>query len=366
MTSGVSEVCPEVPHDLAAAILQVAAAGATVRQQRTVLAESPGDAEHVTGELIARLGGRSKLPNADLLAQRLLRTGGRMLVVGFPGYPARLAQAWPELGAPLWVFVRGGPPPDRPTVAIVGTRKPSLDGMRLARDLARTAVRAGGVVVSGMARGIDQAAHRGALEEGGVTAAVLGSGFAVDYPRGDAAVREAIAESGGLITELLPGTPPRGHQFLERNRVVSALADVTVVVEGKARSGALHTARMAAGQGREVMAVPGSLNAPTSRGPLDLIADGAWPLTRVEDVVAALQLVPPVAAQLDILESPDHSRHLTPVADRLLGLLSGVPASAGTLAAATTETVPAVLAALAELTSRGLAQRSPRGYIRVT
>jgi DNA processing protein len=146
----------------------------------------------------------------------LARTGAALLLVGQPGYPARLANAWPELGAPLWIFVRRLREvrlPDAPSVAVIGTRDPTLDGTRTATRLGRLLARHGVVVVSGMARGIDQAAHRGALDADGMTVGVLGTGFAVDYPYGDGALRERVAASGGLVTELLPGVGPKPRHF---------------------------------------------------------------------------------------------------------------------------------------------------------
>jgi DNA processing protein len=266
------------------------------------------------------------------------------------------------LGAPLWVFVLGtGSLPGGPAAAIVGTRHPTLDGARTARELGALLARHGVTVVSGMARGIDQAGHAGALDAGGRTVAVLGTGFGVDYPRRDGPLRDAIAGAGGLVSELLPGTPPQKPNFLWRNRIISGLADVTVVVEGRAGSGALHTARMAAAQGRDVLAVPGPVRAPTSRAPLDLIRDGAQPLTRLEDVLEILGIE--VGAEV-APTVPPRPTGLSPVARQLLALVGAVPAAPGTLAAAVGQPLPTVLAAVAELTHAGVAASTPRGIVR--
>jgi len=298
-----------------------------------------------------------------VVARRLAALGGRIVLVGHEGYPPRLADAWPELGAPPWLLVKGSLAADAPAVAVVGTRQPTLDGLRTAGALGRLLARHGIVVVSGMARGIDQAAHRAALEGGGRTIAVLGTGFGVDYPSGSAALQRDVAANGGCVTELAPGSPPRPHHFLARNRIISGLADATVVVEGRSRSGALQTARLAAAQGREVFAVPGSLNAPTSRGPLDLIRDGARPLALLEDILEVLDL-PGVAVESgEPSGEHDGAVQLGPAAD-VLALIGPTPSSAGELARTLGRPVGDVLTTLAELTARGLVQPTPRGVVR--
>lgn len=366
-----TELAPDA--ELVVRVVRLAASpGVNPERIRVVVAarlESGLDTDIVTvvDALEADARRRGKLASAevtDRAGRALGAAGASLLLVGRPGYPRRLADAWPELGAPPWLFVRrvgNRGLPERPTVAVVGTRQSTLDGRRTAADLARLLARHGVVVVSGMAKGIDQAAHEGALEAGGVTVAVLGTGFGVDYPYRDGALRERVACSGGLVTELLPGMGPRPRHFPWRNRVVSGLADATVVVEGRARSGALQTARLAAAQGRDVLAVPGSLNQPTARGPLDLIRDGAQPLTRLEDVLEV--------AGLTIAQGHDHepaagaSSGLSATASTVLGLLGPTPAPPGELATALDQPISEVFAATAELTTRGLAVSTPRGLI---
>jgi DNA processing protein len=302
------------------------------------------------------------------VALALLRHGARMAIVGQPGYPRRLADAWPELGAPLWLFLRAPEArlPAAAAVAVVGTRHPTVDGAQTAVALGRLLARHGVTVVSGMARGIDQAAHRGALQAGGATVAVLGTGFGVDYPAGDETVREAVAAAGGLVSELPPGCGPKPQHFIWRNRLISGLADVTVVVQGRVRSGALHTARLAAAQGREVMAVPGSVNDPASRAPLDLIRDGATPLTRLSDV---LDIVGVVDAQRGGMQdgpaTPGNTltARLSADASDLLTLIGAVPAAPGALARAAQRPVTTILAAVAELETAGLVRATPRGPV---
>lgn len=328
----------------------------------TVTAAAVADAlaqQAVPGRRLADTG------TVESVAAQLLRHGAVVRVAGEPDYPAKLTDAWPELGAPLWVFVRGidGALPSGPAVAIVGTRHPTLDGTATARELGRLLGRHGVVVVSGMARGIDQAGHSGALDAGGPTVGVLGTGFGVDYPRHDAPLREAVAAAGGLVTELIPGTPPHKRSFLWRNRIIAGLADLTVVVEGRARSGALHTARMAGAQGRDVMAVPGPVRAPASRAPLDLIRDGAVAVTQLTDVLDHLG-VATRGRQLTFDDDASPHVDLSDDAEQTLRLLGGVPASPSALAAATQLPVSRVMAAVAELTGNGLAASTPRGVVR--
>jgi DNA processing protein len=313
-------------------------------------------------------GGLASPVLTERAGRALVAAGATVLLAGQSGYPRRLADAWPELGAPPWVFVRSANRcglPDAPTVAVVGTRQPTLDGQRTAANLARLLAGHGVVVVSGFARGIDQTAHQAALDAGGLTVAVLGTGFGVDYPYRDGSLRERIVACGGLVTELLPGVGPRPYHFPWRNRMVSGLADATVVVEGGARSGALQTARLAAAQGRDVLAVPGSLNQPTARGPLELIRDGAQPLCRLEDVleVAGLRLTcTAVDAELEG-HSPDG---LSGSAAALLGLLGPIPSPLGEFAAVLGRPIGEVLAAAAELTTRGFALSTARGLVAVS
>ncbi|MGI8575440.1 MAG: DNA-processing protein DprA [Egibacteraceae bacterium] len=356
---------------LITAVLEVASLpGMGLTRVRRVLAEQlDAGADGDVAALLRALRAPEQLPMgqdraARRAAQSLRALDASVAVVSQPGYPSRLAQAWPELGAPAWLFVASpdGRLPDGPAVAIVGTRQPSLDGLRTARELGRMLAAAGVCVVSGLARGIDQATHKGALEADGASVAVLGTGFGVDYPRGTARLRAALRAAGGLVTELLPGQPPRPHHFLERNRIVSGLCDVTVVVEGRARSGALQTARLAAAQGREVMAVPGSLHAPTARAPLDLIRDGARPVTCLEDVLEAVAGLPSPA-----VASPEPVRArpagLDELDGQLLDLLGPEPAAVDELVHATGAPVGAVLSAVSRLTERGLVERTGRGLV---
>ena len=174
------------------------------------------------------------------------------------------------------------------SVAVVGSRRATPYGLEVAETLAADLAARGVTIVSGLARGIDSAAHRGALRVGGRTLAVLGSGVDVIYPPENRRLAAEIAERGALISQFAPGTPPLPQNFPTRNEVIAGLSLAVVVVEAAEKSGSLITARLAAELGREVLAVPGRITAPESRGANRLIQDGAHVAMGWEDVVAVL------------------------------------------------------------------------------
>ncbi len=198
----------------------------------------------------------------------------------------------------------------RPTVAIVGTRKPSSYGREVTHRLAYDLARKGVVIVSGMALGIDGIAHRGALEAGGTTIAVLGNGLPDFYPRTHRQLGEDIIDNrGAVLSEYDPGMPAMLHHFLARNRIVSGLSDAVLITEAAARSGSLNTARHALEQGREVFAVPGNITNPLSSGCNQLIKQGATPVTCAEDIleIIAPHLLKP-QTQLALGDNPLQTR----------------------------------------------------------
>jgi DNA processing protein len=206
-------------------------------------------------------------------------------------YPPLLAQLHDP---PLSLYVRGSAEVLRePAVAIVGARSCSAYGSQVARSVARELAAAGVVVVSGLARGIDGEAHRGALDAGGPTVAVLGCGIDRDYPRSHAGLAERIRTTGAVVSEYPPGTEPAAWRFPARNRIIAGLCLATVVVEARERSGALITADFALELGREVFAVPGEITSALSAGTNDLLRQGASPLLTPGDVLCALGLEPP-------------------------------------------------------------------------
>lgn len=251
---------------------------------------SAADALRALPRLASRGGGAgiqicSEATAARELAQ-IAGLGGRMIASIEPDYPERL-RAIDD--APPVISVLGDPLLlARPAVAIVGSRNASLNGLKLARELARGLGEAGLVVVSGLARGIDGAAHHGALATG--TVAVLAGGIDVVYPKEHEALYRRIAGTGGAVIAEMPfGMGPQARHFPRRNRLISGLALGVVVVEASLHSGSLITARLALEQGREVFAVPGSPLDPRARGGNDLIRQGATLVEGVEHIVAGLQ-----------------------------------------------------------------------------
>lgn len=239
---------------------------------------------------LARQGGRRAPPvippvaaiEAELAAIDAL--GGRLLLIGDAGYPPALAAVD---DAPPAIAVLGNPGLlARPAVAVVGSRNASVSGRRLAATLAADLGRAGLVVVSGLARGVDAAAHQGALATG--TVAVVAGGLDVVYPPENRPLYAAIAAAGAIVAELPPGTQPLARHFPRRNRIIAGLAQGVVVVEAALHSGSLITARFALEQGRDVFAVPGSPLDPRARGGNDLIRQGAVLTEGAEDVLSAL------------------------------------------------------------------------------
>jgi DNA processing protein len=226
--------------------------------------------------------------NLDVEARRVEQSGAQVLTWDDPGYPRNLlniAQPPPVL------FVKGSlVAADEWAVALVGTRHASAYGREVARELASGLAANGVTVVSGLARGVDVAAHRAALEAGGRTIAVLGSGVDRIYPPEHAGVADAIAKAGAVVSDYALGTPPEATNFPPRNRIISGLAKGVVIVEAGEVSGALITADFAAEQGRDVFAVPGNIHQRTSLGANKLIQQGAKIVTGVADILEELNL----------------------------------------------------------------------------
>jgi DNA processing protein len=271
-----------------------------------------------------------------------------------PDYPARLAEIYDP---PFGLFLRGDVPgalarlSDGPAVAIVGSRRATVAGRALARSLAGELAARGAVVVSGLAHGIDAAAHEGALAAGGTTVAVLGAGVDVPYPRRNRELAARIRERGLLASEYWPGTPPAPWRFPARNRIVAGLAHAVAVIEAGRRSGALITADFALEQGRPILAVPGWPGAEASAGCNALLRAGAALLETAEDVVA--ELPDQVFAPARSAAGPAPAG----LAGRVLELLCREPMRADELAAALGAEAGQVAAALALLEVDGHAVR---------
>ncbi len=249
---------------------------------------------------------------------------------------------------PPFLYVRGGGDPQllgRRSVAVVGARSCSAYGSQVARMLGRELAAAGLVVVSGLARGIDGEAHRGALEAGGCTVAVLGCGIDRDYPASHAQLSRRIEEQGLVVSEYEAGVEPAPWRFPARNRIIAGLSEAVVVVEARERSGALITADFALDEGREVFAVPGEITSSLSAGTNALLKLGAAPLTSPNDVLEALGIErPDISAKVDV----------SPQATQLLELVREGPAGADELAGRGELDAGAVSVALTELELAGL------------
>jgi len=317
---------------------------------------------------LARRGGRKRTVRlcsaaaAEHEMKALAKAGARLVAVGEPDYPRPLAAID---DAPPLIAMRGDPRmAGRRCVALVGARNASANGRRLAAQLAGALGEAGLVVVSGLARGIDAAAHEAALGTG--TVAVVAGGVDVVYPRETAGLHDEIAARGAILAEQPVGTEPQGRHFPRRNRIISGLSLGTVVVEAAPRSGSLITARMALEQGREVFAVPGSPLDPRSRGANNLIREGATLTESVDDILRVIE--PQMAARrahaAPAMTAPAAPSEATADADEtaraaVLELLSPEPAAVDELIRGCHMTAPVIATVLLELELAGRIERHP-------
>lgn len=277
-----------------------------------------------------------------------------------PDYPALLREV---ADAPVALYVHGDCAAlNEPQLAIVGSRNATLVGQQNAGAFARALARAGLTVTSGLALGIDAAAHRGALDAGGRTVAVAGHGLDRIYPAGNRALAQAIVECGAIVSEFPIGTPPLAANFPVRNRIISGLSVGVLVVEAALRSGSLITARLAAEQGREVFALPGSIHSPLARGCHALIRQGAKLVEEAEHVLEELGAL--VAARPVARPSPVSARPLAEPDERtrrLLGLLSHDPLTIDALIEHSGLTPDTVSSILLTLELRGWVIAGPGG-----
>jgi len=257
------------------------------------------DAVHALHAGVPPAVARHAYARADSLLERAAARGLTLVVETDADYPGPLR----DLSEPPAVLWRMGALDAlrEPIVAMVGTRRATPYGHRMAREIAGALARAGATIVSGMALGIDAAAHRAALDAGGRTVAVLGTGADVAYPRAHVALHREIGAGGLVLSELAPGARSHPGSFPMRNRIIAALARMTIVVEAPVRSGALITANKALELGRDVAMVPGPIDSPQSRGTNELLRDGAHPITSVEDalMLAGLSAPPRAAPAMD-------------------------------------------------------------------
>jgi DNA processing protein len=313
---------------------------------------------------LAARGGRSSLKLAsNAQVDRELADGaalGAQLIASCEAaFPQALAALDPP---PPLIWARGRVELlDQPSVAIVGARVASAAGQRFARGLAAELGQAGQVIVSGLARGIDAAAHEGSLPTG--TVAVLGGGVDDIYPPEHRGLYARIAEGGCVVSESEPGRAAVARDFPRRNRIISGLSRAVVVVEAELRSGSLITARLAAEQGREVLAVPGSPLDPRAKGTNDLIRQGAALCEGAEDVLRALESLrgfrePDREAFSGAPPEPDDALRA-----QVAALLSPTPVSRDEIVRATGAPAPAVFAALVELSLAGRCELLPGGMV---
>ncbi|WP_336977420.1 DNA-processing protein DprA [Brevundimonas nasdae] len=310
-------------------------------------------------DLVRKSGAASVPPPVETVEREMAAgeaIGARLLVLGDPDYPEMLAAIDPP---PPILWTRGRVDLlNQLSVAIVGARIASAGGQRIARGLAQQLGQAGHVVVSGMARGIDAAAHEGALATG--TVAVLGGGVNDIYPSEHADLYARLTEQGCVVSESPVGARAQARDFPRRNRIISGLSRGVVVVEAEVRSGSLITARLAAEQGRDVFAVPGSPLDPRARGPNELLRQGAILCEGIEDIDRAFNtlrtLREPPADPLRFDGDLDAA-----FLDRVAALLSPTPTPRDEIARALNAPVSQVAAALLELSLTGRADLLPGG-----
>ncbi|MGH2733977.1 MAG: DNA-processing protein DprA [Actinomycetota bacterium] len=285
-------------------------------------------------------------------------TGYRVIAPGHPEWVSGLHEM-DSIGAPRRLFVTGSPiDPEVRRIAIVGTRRPTAAGVEAAQQFGAALASAGWCIVSGMAIGIDAAAHRAALDAGGKAIAVVGCGLDVPYPVRNAGLHRRLRAAGTIVSEYEEGTQPLPHHFPARNRIIVGLSEAAVVIEGGVRSGALITARLALDANREVFAVPGSFRNPMAVGPNGLIrASQATPATQVEHI-------------LDVLSSdlqwdrsgPDIVVHLDEDEAAVLSLLDDSPITPSYVARELQQGNREVSLALSSLEIRGFAVKKSSGY----
>ncbi|MCE9533430.1 MAG: DNA-processing protein DprA [Planctomycetes bacterium] len=300
---------PGLGPRLTAALLERFGSAGGVR--RATL-EELGNVHHI-GEKLARSFHESlRKANVDTEVSLVERFNVTLLGWGMPDYPKPLSSID---DSPYMLYVRGEiRPTDANAVAIVGSRQCTPYGKRMAEKFASGLVRAGFTVVSGLARGIDGAAHQGALSAGGRTIAVLAGGLSAIYPPEHDELAKAVEASGALVSETPMGMQPLRGMFHARNRLISGLSRAVVVIEANDRSGALITARHAAEQGRELFALPANVDSPTSAGSLKLLRDGARPIRDLDDLLEDLNGI--AAAPATLFSDPEPTPRKSPALEK--------------------------------------------------
>lgn len=322
-----------------------------------VLGASPAALKGVAGAAVAgALGQPPEHFDTRLAAARDWLAGDgarRVLTLGDPDFPAALLQT---ADPPLLLYVQGDVSLlSAASVAVVGSRQPTAQGADNARQFARELSDAGFVVVSGLALGVDGAAHEGALAGASPTVAVVGTGLDRVYPARHRPLARRIAERGALVSEFAPGTPALPENFPQRNRIIAGMTLGTLVIEAALRSGSLITARLAVEAGREVYAVPGSIHAPQSQGCHALIRQGAMLVESAAEIVADLRQRPAAAPPSPVVDAQDGP------ADPLLDALGHDPVTLDALMARTGQGAAELQARLLEMELDGRVARLPGG-----
>ena len=259
---------------------------------------------------------------------------------------------------PSGIYVKGElPDPGLPSVAIIGARANTEYGRKAAVEFAGRLASCGVQIISGMARGIDGIAQTAALEAGGRSFGVLGSGINIVYPRVNAPLFKRIPGSGGLISEYDPDMPARAELFPQRNRIISGLCDILLVIEARVQSGTAITVRFALDQGRDVFAVPGRISDPLSVGCNALIADGAGVAARPEDILEALGLMPKSVKKKTEVFFKNSLRGMAPELVRVLSCLDYVPTGVDELVKKTGMDIKELMEILLKLELEGMVMR---------
>lgn len=331
------------------------------------LSASPGalmSVRGMTAQVATAIGGDTCRRFAEAEYHKIVNAGVRLLTFLDAEYPRRLF----EIGdPPPLLYLRGTVTFWEPAVAVVGSRRATREGLKVAERLSTELAEAGIAVVSGMARGIDTAAHRGSLAGGGVTLAVLGCGLDVVYPPENQGLADRIAEGGCIISEFPLGTQPLAEHFPRRNRIISGLSRGVLVVEAVEKSGSLITARYALDQGREVLAVPGPISSPANRGSNRLIKQGAQLVDCVDDILEAIQIDRKTQhpSLFDTASAPMRST-LTPREAAVYGLIAQGPRHLDEITLALELTPGEVSAMVLGLELKGMLTQLPGSYYSIS
>lgn len=281
------------------------------------------EVEGVGKELAIRIAKQMCSEDPVRFLKKIQDMDARIIVYSDRNYPDILREIYDP---PMLLYIKGKDiPPDIENIAIVGSRRPTPYGLKVTHQLAEELSKYGLGIVSGMAYGIDTSAHWGAISSQGFTIAVLGTGINVIYPRSNKKLYQKIIDCGAILTEFPPDTLPEGKNFPVRNRIISGLSRGVIVIEAATRSGSLITANLALEQGREVFAVPGSINSPKSKGTHYLIKQGAKLIEKAEDVLEELGYLYASEKNLDENQKPLPAQEMDLIEKQIYQLITDYP-----------------------------------------